>query len=176
MEGHRSGQVIESVQAMFRQAPREKSRLDANDLIQEVLTFTAPEIRRHQVAVQTKLMENLPTLLADYIQLQQVIRNLIANALEAMDGVTDRARVLTIKSTAQDYKTVLITVEDSGSGIQPENMRRIFDSFFTTKRHGMGMGLAICRSIIDSHGGSLSVLQGHPHGTVFQIILPTGID
>jgi signal transduction histidine kinase len=176
MEGHRSGQVIESVQAMFRQAPREKSRLDANDLIQEVLTFTASEIRRHQVAVQTKLMENLPTLLADNIQLQQVIRNLIANALEAMDGVTDRARVLTIKSTAQDYKTVLITVEDSGSGIQPENMRRIFDSFFTTKRHGMGMGLAICRSIIDSHGGSLSVLQGHPHGTVFQIILPTGID
>jgi signal transduction histidine kinase len=175
-DGHRAGQVIESIRAMFEQAPREKSRLDANDVIQEVLTFTGSEIRHHHVAVQTKLMENLPPLLADRIQLQQVMRNLIANALDAMDGVTDRTRVLTIKSTAQDSKTVLITVEDSGSGIQPENMRRIFDSFFTTKPHGMGMGLAICRSIIDSHGGSLSVLEGHPHGTVFQVILPTGID
>jgi C4-dicarboxylate-specific signal transduction histidine kinase len=175
MEGHRAGQVIESIRAMFEQGPREKGRLDANDLIQEVLTFTGSEIRRHHVAVQTKLMENLP-LLADRIQLQQVMRNLIMNALEAMDGVTDRARVLTIKSTAHDSKSVLITVEDSGSGIEPENMQRIFNSFFTTKPHGMGMGLAICRSIIDSHGGSLSVLQGHPHGTVFQVILPTGID
>jgi signal transduction histidine kinase len=176
MEGHRAGQVIESIRAMFQQAPRDKSRLDANDLIQEVLTFTGSEIRRRHVAVQTKLMENLPPLLADRIQLQQVMRNLIMNALDAMDGVTDRARVLTIKSTAHDSKSALITVEDSGSGIQPENMQRIFDSFFTTKPHGMGMGLAICRSIIDSHGGTLSVLQGHPHGTVFQVILPTGID
>jgi C4-dicarboxylate-specific signal transduction histidine kinase len=176
MEGHRAGQVIESIQAMFQQAPRERSRLDANDLIQEVLTFTGSEIRRHHVAVQAKLMENLPPLLADRIQLQQVMRNLIMNALDAMDGVTDRARVLRIKSTVHDSKSVLFTVEDSGSGIQPENMQRIFDSFFTTKPHGMGMGLAICRSIIDSHGGSLSALQGHPHGTVFQVILPTGMD
>lgn len=176
IEGHRAAQVIESIRAMFERAPREKSRIDANDLIQEVLTFTKPEIRRHRVALETKLMENLPPLLADRVQLQQVMRNLVMNALEAMDGVTDRARVLTVQSTARDSKSVLIAVEDSGSGIQPENMPRIFDSFFTTKPHGMGMGLAICRSIIDSHGGSLSVLQGHPHGTIFQVIVPTGID
>jgi C4-dicarboxylate-specific signal transduction histidine kinase len=176
IEGHRAAQVIESIRAMFERAPREKSRIDANDLIQEVLTFTKPEIRRHRVALETKLMENLPPLLADRVQLQQVMRNLVMNALEAMDGVTDRARVLTVQSTARDSKSVLIAVEDSGSGIQPENMPRIFDSFFTTKPHGMGMGLAICRSIINSHGGSLSVLQGHPHGTIFQVIVPTGID
>jgi C4-dicarboxylate-specific signal transduction histidine kinase len=128
------------------------------------------------VAVQTELADKLPPLLADRIQLQQVFRNLIMNALEAMDAVSDRARVLVIKSTAQESKSVLITVGDSGTGIEPENMQRIFDSFCTTKQHGMGMGLAICRSIIDSHGGSLSALPGHPHGTVFQVIVPIGID
>jgi C4-dicarboxylate-specific signal transduction histidine kinase len=176
MEGHHAGQVIESIRAMFEQAPREKSRLDANELIQEVLTFTGSEIQRHRVAVQTELADKLPPLLADRIQLQQVLRNLIMNALEVMDAVTDRTRVLTMRSTAHDSKSVLITVEDSGTGIEPKNMQRIFDSFFTTKPHGMGMGLAICRSIIDSHGGSLSALPGHPHGTVFRVILPTSID
>jgi signal transduction histidine kinase len=98
------------------------------------------------------------------------------NAVEAMDAVTDRARVLAIRSTAQDSKSILITVEDSGTGIELKNMQRIFDSFFTTKPHGMGMGLAICRSIIESHGGSLSALQGHPHGTVFRVVLPTEVN
>jgi C4-dicarboxylate-specific signal transduction histidine kinase len=176
MEGHRAGQVIESIRAMFEQAPREKSRLDANELIQEVLTFIGSEIQRHRVAVQTELTDKLPPLLADRIQLQQVFRNLIMNALEAMGAVTDRARVLAVKSTAYDSKSVLITIEDSGTGIAEKNMQRIFDSFFTTKQHGMGMGLAICRSIINSHGGSLSALPGHPHGTVFRVILPTVID
>jgi signal transduction histidine kinase len=176
MEGHRAGQVIDSVRAMFERTPRQKTCLDPNELIQEVLTFTGSEIQSYHVTVQTKLAENLPPLLADRIQLQQVMRNLIMNALEAMDGVTDRPRVLTIKSTAHDSKNVLITVEDSGSGIKPEDMQRIFDRFFTTKPHGMGMGLAICRSIIESHGGSLSVVQGRRLGTVFQVVLPIGID
>jgi C4-dicarboxylate-specific signal transduction histidine kinase len=174
MEGHRAAEVIESIRAMFRQAPREKDRLDVNDLIREVLTFTRPEIQRHRVAVQTELMEELPPLSADRIQLQQVIRNLIMNALEAMDAVTDRARVLTIKSTAHNSQSVLITVGDSGTGIAPRDMQRIFDSFFTTKPHGMGMGLAICRSIVESHEGSLSASPSHPHGTVFQVIVPIG--
>jgi signal transduction histidine kinase len=176
MEGHRTSQVIESVRAMFKQAPPEKGRLDANDLIREVLTFTMPEIQRHRVAVQTESMKKLPLLLADRIQLQQVMRNLITNAIEAMDAVTDRARVLTIKSTVHDSQSIMITVEDSGTGIEQRDMERIFDSFFTTKPHGLGVGLAICRSIIDSHGGSLSVSRGHPHGTVFQVILPIGVD
>ena len=170
--GHRAGEVIESVRAMFERTPREKGRLDANDLIEDVLTFTRSDIQHHHVAVHTELTENLPPVLADRIQLQQVVRNLIMNALEAMDGVTDRPRVLTIKSAARDSRNVVITVEDRGTGIRPENMRHIFDRFFTTKPHGMGVGLAICRSIIDSHGGKLSVSPGQPYGTVFQIILP----
>jgi C4-dicarboxylate-specific signal transduction histidine kinase len=173
-EGHRAAEVIESIRAMFKQGPREKDRLDANDLIREVLTFTRPEIQHHRVDVHTELMEKLPALLADRIQLQQVMRNLITNALEAMDAVIDRPRMLTIKSTAHDSKRVLITIEDSGTGIEPKDMQRIFDSFFTTKPHGMGMGLAICRSIVESHGGSLSASPSHPHGTVFQLILPIG--
>jgi signal transduction histidine kinase len=173
MAGHHADQVIESIRAMFEQAPREKSRLDANELIQEVLTFTGSEIKRRRVAVQTELAVNVPPLLADRIQLQQVLRNLIMNAVEAMDTVTDRARVLTMRSAVRDSKSALITVEDTGTGIEPNNIQRIFESFFTTKRHGMGMGLAICRSIIDSHGGSLLVSQQHPHGTVFQVILPS---
>lgn len=170
--GHRAGEVIESVRAMFERTPREKGRLDANDLIEDVLTFTRSDIQHHHVAVHTELTENLPPVLADRIQLQQVVRNLIMNALEAMDGVTDRPRVLTIKSAARDSRNVVITVEDRGTGIRPENMRHIFDRFFTTKPHGMGVGLAICRSIIDSHGGKLSVSPGQPYGTVFQIFLP----
>jgi signal transduction histidine kinase len=176
MEGHRAGQVIESIRAIFKQAPQDKRRLDANELIREVLALTLPEIQRHGVAVQTELIENLPSLLADRIQLQQVMRNLIMNALEAMDAVSGRARVLTIKSTTHESQGVLITVEDSGTGIEPTDMQRIFDSFFTTKPYGMGMGLAICQSIIESHGGNLSALRGYPHGTVFRVILPTGVD
>jgi signal transduction histidine kinase len=102
--------------------------------------------------------------------------NLILNALEAMDAVTDRPRVLSIKSANHSSNGVLVMVGDTGIGIEPQNMRRIFDSFFTTKLHGMGMGLSICRSIIETHGGSLSASSGDPHGTVFQVILPTSVE
>jgi signal transduction histidine kinase len=174
MEGHRAGQVIGSARAMFKQAPQEKAPLDVNDLIREVLILTRSEIQRHRVAVQTELMERIPQPLADRIQLQQIMLNLIMNALEAMDAVTDRARVLSIKSTIQDSQSVRITVGDSGTGIEPKDVQRIFDEFFTTKPQGMGLGLSICRSIIEGHGGSLSASSGRPHGAVFQVILPTG--
>jgi C4-dicarboxylate-specific signal transduction histidine kinase len=173
MEGHRASQVIESIRAMFRQTPREKDQLDANDLIREVLAFSRADIQRCRAVLETELTEKLPPLSADRVQLQQVMRNLIMNALEAMDAVTDRTRVLTIRSGVYESSNVLITVEDSGTGIEPKDMRRIFDSFFTTKPHGMGMGLAICRSIIEAHDGSLSAAPGHPHGTVFRVVLPT---
>ena len=175
-EGHRAGQIIESVRAMFKQAPQAKMLLDVNELVREVLTLTRSEIQRHRVDVQTELMDGIPKALADRIQLQQVMLNLILNALEAMDAVTDRPRVLSIKSAIHDSKGVQIMVGDTGIGIEPQNMRRMFDSFFTTKHHGMGMGLSICRSIIETHGGSLSASSGDPHGTVFQVILPTNVE
>jgi signal transduction histidine kinase len=174
IEGHRAGQVIGSVRAMFKQAPQEKAPLDVNDLIREVLILTRSEIQCHRVAVQTELMERIPQPLADRIQLQQIMLNLIMNALEAMDAVTDRARVLSIKSTIQDSQSVRITVGDSGTGIEPKDVQRIFDEFFTTEPQGMGLGLSICRSIIEAHGGSLSASSGRPHGAIFQLILPTG--
>ena len=99
--------------------------------------------------------------------------NLITNAIDAMDSVVDRDRVLRVKSHSNGGKEVIITVEDSGTGIAPENIVRIFDTFFTTKANGMGMGLAICRSIVESHGGRLSASAGYPHGAVFKIVLPT---
>jgi C4-dicarboxylate-specific signal transduction histidine kinase len=175
-EGHRAGQIIESVRAMFKQTPQAKTLLDVNDLVREVLTLTRSEIQRHRVAVQTELMDGIPKALTDRIQLQQVMLNLIVNALDAMDAVTDRPRVLSIKSAIHDSKGVQIMVGDTGIGIEPQNMQRIFDKFFTTKVHGMGMGLSICRSIIETHGGSLSASSGDPHGTVFQVILPASVE
>jgi C4-dicarboxylate-specific signal transduction histidine kinase len=174
--GHRASEVVESVRTMFKQAPQTKTPLDINDLVQEVLALTRSEIQRHNVAVQTKLMDGIPKTLADRTQLQQVMLNLIVNALEAMDAVTDRRRVLSITSAIDDSKGVVIMVGDNGTGIEAKNMQRIFDSFFTTKVHGMGMGLSICRSIIETHDGSLLVSSGDPHGTIFQVILPTNVD
>ena len=174
--GHRAGEVVESVRTMFKQAPQTKTPLDVNRLVREVLALTRSEIQRYHVTVQTALMDVIPKTLADRTQLQQVMLNLIVNALEAMEAVTDRPRVLSITSAIDDPKGVVITVSDNGTGIEPKNMQRIFDSFFTTKVHGMGMGLSICRSIIETHDGSLLVSSGDPHGTVFQVILPTNVD
>jgi C4-dicarboxylate-specific signal transduction histidine kinase len=174
LDGHRASQVIGSVRAMFKQAPKENALLDVNDLIREVITLTQSEIQRRHVTVQTELMERIPQPLAGRIQLQQVMLNLIMNALEAMDAVTDRARILSIKSSIEGTQNVQITVGDSGIGIEPKDLKRIFEGFFTTKAHGMGLGLSICRSIIEDHGGTLSASSGRPHGTVFQVILPTG--
>lgn len=174
--GHRANEVVESVRTMFKQTPQAKAPLDVNELVREVLALTRSEIQRHHVSVQIELMDGIPKTLADRIQLQQVILNLIVNALEAMDAVTDRTRVLNIRSAIDDSKSLLITVGDNGIGIEPKNMERIFDSFFTTKLHGMGMGLSICRSIIETHGGSLLASSADPHGTVFKLILPTNVD
>ena len=116
--------------------------------------------------------DNLPLVSADRVQLQQVIFNLITNAIDAMDTVIDRARSLRVTSELKGSDGVVVKIADTGTGIAPENVDRIFDTFFTTKSHGMGMGLAICRSIIESHGGTLSALPGDPHGAVFQLILP----
>jgi C4-dicarboxylate-specific signal transduction histidine kinase len=171
-EGHRASQVIASIRAMFKEAPENKTMLDVNDIVREVITFTRSEIQRRRVTVQAELMEKLPQICVDRVQLQQVIRNLIMNALEAMDDVTDRPRVLTIKSTIHGSGGVLVTVSDSGIGIAAKDMQHLFDSFFTTKRHGMGMGLAICRSIVESYDGSLTASSGQPYGAVFHMVLP----
>jgi signal transduction histidine kinase len=125
-------------------------------------------MENRRVSLQNEMLHAVPQVMADRVQLQQVFLNLIT-----MSSVTDRERVLTIRSRIVEPDRVQITLEDSGTGIDPSAVDRIFDAFFTTKSDGMGMGLSICRSIIESHGGRLSAAPRHPHGSTFQVVLPT---
>ncbi len=173
-DGHRASEVIASIRAMFKKDIQEKASLDVNQLIREVLVLVHAELQSQRVSVHTELMEDLPQVLADRVQLQQVIMNLTMNAVEAMGSITNRARVLRVKSEVDESHDVLMTVEDSGTGIDPKDINRIFDAFFTTKYHGLGMGLSICRSIIEAHNGRLWASPGVHHGSVFHLALPTG--
>jgi PAS domain S-box-containing protein len=172
-DAHRASEVIASVRAMFGKDYREKSPLKINDLICHVLSIVHGELESQEVTPQLELSEEIPEILADRMQLQQVLLNLFTNAVEAMGPVTDRVRALSIKSEIHDRDGVLITIKDTGPGIDPLNRDRIFDAFFTTKSHGMGMGLSICRSIIEGHGGRLWAAPGSPHGSIFYLTLPT---
>ena len=171
--GHRAGAVVTGIRSMFRKDAGELGPVSVNDLIREVLSIVRGELESHQVSLQTELREGLQTVMAEQTQLQQVLLNLIMNAVDAMSSINDRDRVLTIRSETGESNEVVITVEDSGIGIQPQQMNRIFEAFYTTKPHGMGMGLSICRSIIESHGGKLSVSARNPHGSIFCAKLPT---
>jgi PAS domain S-box-containing protein len=173
-EGNRASQVIDGIRAMFKNDSREKALLDVNEVIREVIALLHSELQNHQILVQTELISQLPPVLADRVQLQQVVANLVANAIEAMDTVADRARTLQVKSVMREPDGVLIMLEDSGPGIDPENVDRIFHPFFTTKSLGTGMGLPICRTIVEAHNGRLSVRPAADRGSVFQISLPAG--
>jgi PAS domain S-box-containing protein len=173
-DGHRASEVISGIRAMFKSDGQEKVPLEVNPLIWEVLELVHRELQNQRVAVKTELAEELPKVFANRVQLQQVMLNLIANAVEAMGTITDRARSLRVKSEIGEPHDVLITVQDSGPGIDQKNMARIFRPFFTTKSNGMGIGLSICQSIIEAHNGRLSASPGIDHGSVFRITLPTG--
>ena len=172
-DGHRASQVIKSVRTMVKKDAQERTLFDVNDLIREIVALFGIELNEHRIVVRSVLTEGLPRVLADRTQLQQVILNLVRNAIEAMSTEMGREGVLRIRSEADESGEVLIAIEDSGSGINPKNLDRIFEPFFTTKSEGMGMGLSICRSIIEAHGGRLTAAPAHPHGSVFQVILPT---
>jgi PAS domain S-box-containing protein len=171
-EGHRAGQVITSIRSMFKKDGSAKAPHDVNELVREVLVLVHGEVENQRVAVRTEMIDELPHVLIDRGQLLQVILNLVTNAIDAMGSNNGRARVLRLRSERHESASVKVTVEDSGTGIDEENMDRIFEAFFTTKSHGMGMGLSICRSIVESHGGQLSASRGYPYGAVFQVVLP----
>ena len=168
----RTGEVITGIRSMFRKDSQIKTPLDVNELIREVLALLRGEIEHQQVLVRAELFDGLPQIPANQVQLRQVIVNLITNAVDAMSTVSDRSRVLSVKTGVHESKNLLIKVEDSGIGIDPQNVDRIFAPYFTTKSNGMGMGLSICQSIIESHGGRLSVAVGQPYGSIFQVFLP----
>jgi signal transduction histidine kinase len=170
-DGHRAGKVVESIRMVFRKGAQERVPLDINQLIEDVLRHIQSETDLRGVAVQTKLDRGLPPVIGNVVQLQQVMLNLITNAIDAMSSVTDRARALRIKSGLHESGNILVSVEDSGTGLNETYRERIFEAFFTTKTHGLGMGLMICRSIIEAHGGRLWLASNGPQGAIFQFML-----
>lgn len=171
-DGHRASEVIASVRAMFKKDRSERTSLAVNDLVRDALLLTQAQLHNHGIVVQTELREGLPEIFADRVQLQQVLINLIINGADAMASVTERERLLLIKTDADDAGAVRITVTDSGTGIDPGELERIFEPFVTTKTSGMGLGLAICRSIVESHGGRLWVASSNADGSTFHMTAP----
>jgi signal transduction histidine kinase len=171
-DGHRAGAVIGSIRAIFKRDARSRALLDINDLIGEALVLLRGDLQKHRILVQTEADTQLPQVAGDRIQLQQVLLNLITNAIESM---VDEAgpRILAVKCEVQDGG-VMVSVADTGAGIGAQDVVRIFNPLFTTKSGGMGMGLSICRSIIEAHDGRLVVAPNVPRGSVFQFILGTG--
>jgi C4-dicarboxylate-specific signal transduction histidine kinase len=170
--GHRASEVIHSVRTMFAKGDHPKVALDTNELLRETIALVHEDLEAAEIAVRLELEAQLPPVLGHRGQLQQVILNIVGNAADAMRPVTERARVLRLKSESHDADRVAVSVEDSGTGISAEDVDRIFDTFFTTKPNGMGMGLAICRSIVEAHGGSLSASAAASHGSVYRLVLP----
>jgi PAS domain S-box-containing protein len=174
-DGNRAGDVLKRVRALVKKAPLTKSVVSVNEVIREVLALAGGELRRHRVETSTELDFNLPSVMADFVQLQQVLLNLVMNAIESMTTITDRPRVLSIQSLLHDLAgrtAILVAVRDSGVGLSPEGIARVFEGFYTTKPEGMGMGLWICRSIIEAHGGQLTAEPNDGRGATFQFVLP----
>ena len=170
-DGNRAGEVIQRVRALVNKTTDRKA-LHINVVVNEVMSLVQHELFSHQVALRLELAPALPPVLADRIQLQQVILNLVINGIEAMQPVTDRPRELVIRTRQNETDQVLVTVSYCGVGVAAEDVDRLFDAFFTTKSDGMGMGLSICRSIVDAHGGRLSASGNTGPGATFQFTLP----
>lgn len=171
--GTRAGELIARIRALMKKSVPEKTRLDMNQIIRDVLDLVPSELQRHEISSRTELMAVPPVVLGDRIQLQQVVLNLIMNGMEAMNSIVDRPRVLLIRSKTQETGELLVAIEDSGTGLDPRNVDHLFDTFFTTKTNGLGLGLSISRSIIEAHNGRLWASQNNTHGATFQFTLPT---
>jgi signal transduction histidine kinase len=168
--------VVRRVRSLANKTSVEKVPLDINDVAREVIALVQRELAGHRVALRMELAPTLPIILGDRVQLQQVIINLAMNGMEAMQSITDRPRELVIRSRQDEAYHVLVSVTDGGVGIPAENADRLFNAFFTTKSGGMGMGLSICRSIIEAHGGQLWATANTPRGATFQFSLPVNAD
>lgn len=171
-ESHRASQVFDNIRALFGEADRGHEPVDLNEITFEVLRILGGELKDRSITTRTELMSERPLVMGHRGQLQEVLLNLVRNAIEAMDAVKDGSRVLQVTSK-HDADKIIVAVEDSGPGIDPKKLDGIFDAFVSTKPRGMGLGLAICRMIIDRHHGQLSAWPGKKRGAVFQFILPT---
>jgi PAS domain S-box-containing protein len=173
---HRAGDVIDRIRTLIKKAPPRNERLDINEAIREVIELTRGEAVKDGVSVQSDLAHGLPVVEGDRVQLQQVILNLIMNAVESMSSVSDGTRELFISSRKAEPGGVLVGVRDSGPGLAPATLERLFDAFYTTKPSGLGLGLSICRSIIETHGGRLWATANVPRGAIFEFIVPACAD
>ena len=170
-DGKRASDVIGRIRALVKKSSTEKAGLDLNEAIQEVVVLEQSEIQKSEVTLQMELAIDLPQILGNRVQLQQVILNLVMNSIEAMSAVTDRSRDLLIRSCKYESDEVLVAVQDSGIGVDRQNLEEIFNAFYTTKSQAMGMGLAISRSIVESHGGRLWAVPNIGAGATFQFTL-----
>jgi C4-dicarboxylate-specific signal transduction histidine kinase len=168
----RAGDIVDRIRAHVRKAPPQNIRFEINDVISELITLARSELVEKGVTTRLRLWKGLAPVQGDRVQMQQVVLNLILNAVEAMSSVDDAPRELSISTEPSGLDEVLVAVRDSGPGIDPERLERVFDSFYTTKSNGMGLGLSICRSIVDAHGGQLWAGANEPGGAVFQFTLP----
>ena len=173
-DGRRASEVIDRIRGLIKKAPARNDPLDINEVVLEVIALTRSEALRNGVSLQSQLANGLPLVQGDRIQLQQVMLNLIVNAIEAMSSTREGSRELLISTGKDGSDAVLVVVRDSGPGLDPEGLGRLFDALYTTKPGGMGMGLSICRSIIEAHGGRIWATANVPQGAVFQFILPVG--
>jgi PAS domain S-box-containing protein len=171
-DGNRAGNVIGGIRAFINKVPPRKDRFDLNEAILEMIALTRSEMLKHGISLQTELAPGLPRVEGDRTQLQQVILNLVVNAIEAMGGIDEGTREFRIGTERAAAGGVLVTARDSGPGLDPENVERVFTAFYTTKPKGMGMGLAICRSMVEAHGGRMWASANEPRGAVFQFTLP----
>ncbi|HEX9249207.1 MAG TPA: ATP-binding protein, partial [Gemmatimonadaceae bacterium] len=173
-DGKRAGDVVGGIRDLIKKAPpTREDRLDINGAVREVIELARGEAAKNGVWVRTELVDGLPLIQGDRVQLQQVMLNLIINAMEAMSGVSDGPRELLISTGTSDTGDVRVAVRDSGPGLTPAALERLFEPFYTTKPGGLGLGLSICRSIIEAHGGRLWVSANVPRGATFQFTLPS---
>jgi signal transduction histidine kinase len=171
-DSHRASQVFDNIRALFGKGDAEYEPFDVNDLIQGVLSTVQGDLDDHGIVTSVRLSEDLPKVTGHEGQLEEVLLNLVRNAIEAMQANKNDHRVLQVRSERQGDDKVTLSIEDSGPGIDPKRMEHIFDAFVTTKSHGMGLGLALCRMIIVRHSGELTASPAHPRGSIFRIALP----
>jgi C4-dicarboxylate-specific signal transduction histidine kinase len=170
--GNRAGAVISRIRALIKKAPPRSDSVGINDAIREVIELTHGETVKNGVSVRMRLADRLPPVEGDRVQLQQVILNLVVNAVEAMIATNEPPRDLLLSTEESEPGIVRVAVRDSGPGLAPAALERIFDAFYTTKASGLGLGLSICRSIIEAHGGRMWVTANSPRGAVFQFTVP----
>lgn len=175
-DGNRANEVIKRLRALFSKSDLMIESVDLNEAAREVIALSLSELQREGVICRAELAADLPLVKCDRVQLQQVILNLLRNALDSMSAVNDRPKQLTVRTAMNEPDRVTLAVQDSGPGVEPANLERVFDAFYTTKPGGLGMGLAVCRAIVETHGGKLWATSGAPHGAVFQLTLPVGAD